>query len=122
MELEIAVEPGIAPLQQQLRALFPQEVIQVTASNEVLVLSGDVSSNAVALQVAEIAQASSSKSRVINLLRPPGEPTTQQVMLQVRFAEVDRRALTEAGRQPHRTVAGRRGPLHDATVRGAHHR
>ena len=97
LEVEIAVEPAVLPLQQQLRTLFPQEDIRVTASNEVLILSGDVSSNAVAMEAAEIAQASSSKSRVINLLRRPGDASVQQVMLQVRFAEVDRRALTELG-------------------------
>ena len=46
---------------------------------------------------AEIAQATSSKIKVINMLQLPGGSESQQVMLQVRFAEVNRRALTELG-------------------------
>ena len=49
------------------------------------------------LRAAEIAKASASKSQVINLLQVPGGTTSQQVMLQVRFAEVNRRTLTELG-------------------------
>jgi Flp pilus assembly secretin CpaC len=49
------------------------------------------------LKAAEIAQATSDKQRVINLLQLPGGSISQQVMLQVRFAEVNRRALQEAG-------------------------
>ena len=49
------------------------------------------------LRAGEIAQASASKSKIINLLQVPGGTDSQQVMLQVRFAEVNRRALTELG-------------------------
>jgi pilus assembly protein CpaC len=96
-QFDIVVEPGIGTLQRQLQALFPTEDIRVTVSDEALVLSGQVSENAISLRAAEIAQASSSKSKVINMLRTPDTATSQQVMLQVRFAEVDRRALTELG-------------------------
>jgi pilus assembly protein CpaC len=56
-----------------------------------------VSSTNVMLRAAEIARASSSKSQVINMLQVPGGNESQQVMLQVRFAEVNRRALAELG-------------------------
>jgi len=49
------------------------------------------------LRAGEIAQASAPKLKVINLLRLPGGPGSQQVMLQVRFAEVNRRAVQELG-------------------------
>ena len=49
------------------------------------------------LRAAEIATASTSKSKIINMLQVPGGSESQQVMLQVRFAEVNRRALTELG-------------------------
>ena len=45
------------------------------------------------LKAAEIAQTTSSKTKVINLLQVPGGGTSDQVMLQVRFAEVNRQAL-----------------------------
>jgi pilus assembly protein CpaC len=56
-----------------------------------------VSSNTVSLRAAEIAQASSSKVKLINMLQLPSGQESQQVMLQVRFAEVNRRALMELG-------------------------
>jgi pilus assembly protein CpaC len=77
--------------------LFPGEAITVGVSDEAIVLSGMVSSTAVMLRAAEIATSSSSKSKVINLIQVPGGGDRQQVMLQVRFAEVSRRALTELG-------------------------
>ena len=42
-------------------------------------------------------RAASPKANVINMLQVPGGSDAQQVMLQVRFAEVNRRALTELG-------------------------
>ena len=94
---DLVVEPAITTLQQQLRALFPGEDVRVSATDEAIILSGAVSSNNVSLRAAEIAQASSSKVKVINMLQLPSGQESQQVMLQVRFAEVNRRALTELG-------------------------
>lgn len=94
---EVVVEPAITTLQQRLQTLFPGEDIQVTTNEEALVLSGHASSTAVMLKAAEIAQASSSKAKVINMLRLPGGMVSQQVMLQVRFAEVSRSAARELG-------------------------
>src|SRR5207249_1933387 len=70
---------------------------QVTTNEEAVTLSGHVSSNAVMLRAGEIARATSSKSSVINLLQLPGGDESQQVMLQVRFAEVNRRAVLQLG-------------------------
>ena len=94
---DLVVEPAITTLQQQLRALFPGEDVTVSATDDAIILSGAVSSNTVALRAAEIAQASSAKVKVINMLQLPSGQESQQVMLQVRFAEVNRRALTELG-------------------------
>ena len=94
---DLVVEPAITTLQQQLRALFPGEDITVSATDEAIILSGAVSNNTVSLRAAEIAQASSTKVKVINMLQLPNGQESQQVMLQVRFAEVNRRALTELG-------------------------
>jgi pilus assembly protein CpaC len=96
-QYDVVVEPGISVLQQQLAQLFPGEDIQVSFSEEAIVLSGNVSSNTVMLRAAEVAEATSSKVKVINMLQLPGGAESQQVMLQVRFAEVNRRALTELG-------------------------
>ena len=96
-QYDVVVEPSITALEQQLQTLFPGEAIAVNVSDEAIVLSGMVSSTAVMLRAGEIATSSSAKSKVINMLQVPGGSESQQVMLQVRFAEVNRRALTELG-------------------------
>ena len=96
-QYDIVVEPSITALEQQLQLLFPGEAITVSVSDEAIVLSGQVSSTTVMLRAGEIATSSSSKSRVINMLQVPGGSENQQVMLQVRFAEVNRRVLRELG-------------------------
>jgi len=96
-QYDLVVEPGVPNLQRQLNILFPAEDIHVSASDEATILSGQVSNNNVVLRAGEIAQASASKAKVINLLQLPGGSESQQVILQVRFAEVNRRALTELG-------------------------
>jgi pilus assembly protein CpaC len=97
VQYDLVVDPGVGALQQQLRGLFPGEDITVTVNEEAITLSGNVSSNAVMLKAGEIAEKTSSKAKVINLLRVPGGIETQQVLLQVRFAEVNRSALKEIG-------------------------
>jgi len=97
LQYDVVVEQGVSTLQQKLQALFPGEDITATLNDEALILSGHVSSTAVMLRAAEIAQASASKVKVINMLQLPGAPGSQQVMLQVRFAEVNRRAIQELG-------------------------
>ena len=106
LQYDLAVDAPVTQLQQQLRNLFPGEDIQVTVNEEATTLSGRVSSNAVMLKAGEIAEKTSSKSKVINLLQVPGGIDTQQVLLQVRFAEVNRQALTEAGVSLFTGVAG----------------
>jgi pilus assembly protein CpaC len=97
VQYDVVVEPGVSALEQQLQRIFPGEDIRVSAADEALVLSGSASTNEVALRAAEVAQASSSKQKVINMLQRPGGPDTQQVMLEVRFAEVERNAMMELG-------------------------
>lgn len=96
-QYDLVVEPGVSTLEQRLQALFPGEDIRVTATGDAVILSGRVSSNAVSLRAAEIATATASKAKVVNLLQLPGGAGSQQVLLKVRFAEVSRRALTELG-------------------------
>ena len=96
-QYDLVVEPGVSTLEQRLQALFPGEEIRVTATGDAVILSGRVSSNDVSLRMAEIAVATASKAKVVNMLQLPGGSGSQQVLLKVRFAEVSRRALTEIG-------------------------
>jgi pilus assembly protein CpaC len=97
VQYDVVVEAGTLPLHQQIGMLFPGENIQVSATNEAIVLSGRASTNEIAVKVEEIAQASSSKQKIINLLQRPGAADSQQVMLEVRVAEVEHNALMELG-------------------------
>jgi pilus assembly protein CpaC len=96
-QYDVIVEPGVSTLEQRLQALFPTEDIRVTVAGEAVILSGRVSSNDVSLRAAEIAEATASKSKIVNMLQLPGGAGSQQVLLKVRFAEVSRRALKELG-------------------------
>jgi pilus assembly protein CpaC len=97
---EVAIVNAVTPLEQTLLGLCPGEDIRVTYTEGSVILSGRVSSNAVHLRAAEVAQASAPKLTVINMLQLPGGGGSQQVLLQVRFAEVNRRAVTELGVNP----------------------
>ena len=96
-QYDLVIETPITTLEQHLHALFPGEDIRINYSDEAIILSGQTSSTATMLRVAEIAQASSPESEIINMLEVPGGSVSQQVMLQVRFAEINRSALFEAG-------------------------
>jgi pilus assembly protein CpaC len=96
-QYDIVVEQPTPALEQQLKQLFPAEAIGVAINADAIILSGRVSTTEVMLRAAEVARASAPKANVINMLAVPGASGAQQVMLQVRFAEVNRRALTELG-------------------------
>lgn len=96
-QFDVVVDPGVELLEQSFQHLFPGEAIRVAVSEKAVILSGEVSSQAVVLRAGEIATGAYPESRVVNLLQLPGGTASQQVMLQVRFAEVNRSALTELG-------------------------
>src|SRR4030095_4127647 len=96
-QYDVVVDPGVTTLQQTFQKLFPGEDIRVAMNDESIILTGNVSSNAVMLRAGEIADGMSAKTGVINMLQLPGGSESQQVMLQVRVAEVNRRAIKELG-------------------------
>jgi pilus assembly protein CpaC len=74
--------------------LFPDEDIQVTARGNTLILSGPVTSAFVARRSLELAEGSG--AILIDNLQTP---SPSQILLQVRFAEVSRSALSSLGNQ-----------------------
>ncbi len=94
---DVVVDRGVSTLQQNLQQLFPGEAINVGITDEAAILSGQVSSNDVMLRAAEVARAALPKSSIVNMLQLPSGSPSKQVMLQVRFAEVNRNALLQAG-------------------------
>ena len=94
---DLVVEPGVTTLEQQLHELFPGEDIRVKVSEGAVILYGRVTSNELVLRAGQIATAALPKQQVINMLQLPGGGGSQQVMLQVRFAEVNKKAVEELG-------------------------
>ncbi|GGY93164.1 type II and III secretion system protein family protein [Pseudoduganella plicata] len=109
--IDVTVGMDTAGLQSALAALLPEEKhIKVTAAADTLVLSGTVESGAMVAQVMELAQAfvrnpakalsggadsaapaaSGAGPRIVNLL---GVSAPQQVMLEVKIAEVSKTLL-----------------------------
>ncbi len=84
----VAVTPDVGALQRQMDQLFPQADIRVTASGQAVVVSGTVRDPRTARRAMEILQ--SGGAEVINNMVAP---SAQQVLLHVRFAEVDRSIL-----------------------------
>ncbi|MFN2581497.1 MAG: type II and III secretion system protein family protein [Candidatus Dormibacteria bacterium] len=97
LQYAVNVFPATPTLQRQFQLLFPGEDLHVSVADEAIVLSGKVTSRDIAMHAVDIAAKSSAKSKVVNLLQIPGENQGQQVMLQVRVAEVSQRALLELG-------------------------
>jgi pilus assembly protein CpaC len=116
LQYDVVVEQPTTPLEQQLHQLFPAESIQVAINADAIMLSGRVSSTEVMLRAAEVARASSAKANVINMMTVPGGAGSQQVMLQVRFAEVNRRALTELGASFFTGITGYKNWIGRATT------
>jgi len=84
--MDISVGPDVEALRNQFAEMFPGQTIDTRLTNGKLMLSGVVKDSGVASRAAQVASAYAGDN-VINLLAV-GSP--QQVMLEVRFAEVNR--------------------------------
>ena len=69
--------------------------VTVTGSGDTIVLAGSVKSADDSKRLASLAQTRA--KTVINLLKAPPPPDPRQILLQVKFAAVDRTALTQVG-------------------------
>ncbi|MEQ9041394.1 MAG: type II and III secretion system protein family protein [Silicimonas sp.] len=87
--VEVQVTPDIAEFKERLRQILPGEPIEVRTANDGIVLSGVVTSIAKLDRALDLANRYA-PDRVSNLMVVGG---TQQVMLKVRFAEVQRSVL-----------------------------
>jgi pilus assembly protein CpaC len=100
---DLRVDVDVSACAEEERRVFPDEQIVVTPSRAAIVLSGHVSTEDVAKRAGELASAYSPK--VVNVLTF-GPVGAQEVLLQVKFAEVDRSALTQLGMNLISTGAG----------------
>jgi pilus assembly protein CpaC len=91
---DLRVDVDVSACADELHRVFPDEQITVTPSRAAVVLSGHVSTEDVFKRAGELASAYSPK--VVNVLTF-GPVGAQEVLLQVKFAEVDRTALSQMG-------------------------
>jgi len=91
---DLRVDVDVSACAEEERRVFPEEQISVSPSRAAIVLSGHVTTEDIAKRAGELAKAYS--PNVVNVLTF-GPVGAQEVLLQVKFAEVDRTALTQMG-------------------------
>src|SRR5213596_1444952 len=100
---DLRVDVDVSAASEEERRIFPDEQISVSPSRSAIVLSGHVSTEDVAKHAGMIAEAYS--KNVVNVLTF-GPVGAQEVLLEVKFAEVDRSAVTQLGVNILNTGAG----------------
>src|SRR5271165_6307595 len=100
---DLRVDVDISAASEEMHRLFPDEQINVTPSRNAIVLSGHVTTEDVAKHAGALAAANS--RNVVNVLSF-GPIGAEEVLLEVKFAEVDRTALTNVGINLFSTGAG----------------
>lgn len=91
--VDVVVGPDAMGLKRQLAELMPAENIAVSVSNDSLILQGNTDSPATASRIATIAETYAPK-KVLNLM---SVNQAQQVLLEVRFAEMTRGTVKQLG-------------------------
>jgi pilus assembly protein CpaC len=100
---DLRVDVDVSACAEEEHRVFPDEQISVTPSRAAIVLSGHVTTEDVAKRAGELAAAYS--KNVVNVLTF-GPVGAQEVLLEVKFAEVDRSALAQLGANLFSTGAG----------------
>lgn len=100
---DLRVDVDITAATEEIHKVFPDEKIDITPSRSAIVLSGHVTTEDVAKHAGALAGAYS--KNVVNVLTF-GPVGADEVLLEVKFAEVDRTALTTLGINLFSTGAG----------------
>jgi pilus assembly protein CpaC len=100
---DLRVDVDITAASEEMHRLFPDERINVSPSRSAIVLSGHVTTEDVSKHAGALASAYS--KNVVNVLTF-GPVGAEEVLLEVKFAEVDRTALTQLGVNLFTTGAG----------------
>ncbi len=100
---DLRVDVDVTACREETQKIFPDERINVSASRNAIVLSGHVSTEDVAKRAGMIAEAYT--KNVVNVLTF-GPVGAQEILLEVKFAEVDRTAAMQLGVNLFSTGAG----------------
>jgi pilus assembly protein CpaC len=91
---EVSVDIDVLSLTEKIHEVFPNEPVVVETSKDVVMLSGKISSAAVADKILEVVKGTTPK--VTSLMEVPISPPGE-ILLEVKFAEVDKTALQDLG-------------------------
>jgi len=98
---DVEVTPDVIALKEKIHQMFPGEQgVKVNATNDSITLTGSVTSAANLTQISKLAEAyapldkMTQKPKILNLLEAGG---VQQVMLEVRVAEMSRSLMRRLG-------------------------
>ncbi len=92
--VDVAVGPDVISLREQIGSLMPNETVDTRLTNGKVVLSGTATSTGAADRMIQLARAYAGEENVVNLMTLG---SSQQIMLEVRFAEVNRQVSKELG-------------------------
>jgi len=99
--VDAVVGTDVEGVKAAFHAMMPDDRIEVRAINDSIALSGTLASPAKVAQAIDVAKRFTDKDKVINNLRVTG---TQQVMLQVKVAEMQRNVSKSFGFKPFLSV------------------
>jgi pilus assembly protein CpaC len=91
---DLRVDVDVSAAAEEEKRIFPDEQIDVTPSRSAIVLSGHVTTEDISKRAGMIAEAYS--KNVVNVLTF-GPVGAQEILLEVKFAEVDRTAVLQLG-------------------------
>ena len=100
----INVDQNLEPIKRLLRETFPSETIQIQSSRDSISLTGRVSAKDVADRA--VALVTPFGKTVVNNLQVAAMPMDKQIVLRVKFAELDRTAAKQFGVNIISTGAG----------------
>jgi len=91
---EVSIDIDVLGLSQKIHEVFPTENVHIETSKDMVILTGNASSSIVADKILEVVKGVTPK--VTSMMQIPAPPAGE-ILLQVRFAEVDRTALNQFG-------------------------
>ena len=110
--IDLQVTYDIVNLKKRLYDMMPEEKIEVRTNGDSILLSGSVKNNSSSLRAAQLAE-NYAPDRVVNMIEIGA---SQQVMLAVRFAEVERTAAKALGISTGLNFSGGDGSVADVST------
>jgi pilus assembly protein CpaC len=92
---DLFVELDVLEISQKIREVFPAEPVNIAVARDTVILTGQISSQAVADRIMEVVTATTPK--VVSMMEVPAPPPPAEILLEVKFAEVNRAALSQHG-------------------------